>query len=144
MTERNKKIKKYLMRYRESIDRATETEQRLSELKAEAVRLKDHEGHSIALDAAVTRYVDACDAAAAYLNMLADMRKDITITIEKIKNQTLRKLIVERYINGKTWEQIAVDMNYCYRQITRMHGKALHDISDILNEENAETSNNVA
>ena len=29
---------------------------------------------------------------------------------------------------GETWEKIAVDMNYSWRQVVRLHGKALREI----------------
>lgn len=35
------------------------------------------------------------------------------------------KVLMLRYIEGKRWEQIAIDLGYSYRNITRLHGKAL-------------------
>lgn len=40
----------------------------------------------------------------------------------------LRTILIEYYVCCKTWEQIAVDTNYSYRQITRKHGEALAKI----------------
>lgn len=127
------KAKDYLMQYRESIDRTKELTAHLDELKAEAVRLKDHEGQKVELDEAVSKYVDACTDAAAYLEMLADKRKEIESTINQIKSEKLRTLLRYRYIHGKTWEQIAVDMNYTYRRITQLHGKAISVIDALVN-----------
>ena len=59
-----KEAKAYLMQYRESLDRTREIAEHLDELKAEAVRLKGHEGQRVDLDAAVARYVDACEESA--------------------------------------------------------------------------------
>ena len=127
------KAKDYLMQYRESVDRTKELTAHLDELKAEAVRLKDHEGQKVELDEAVSKYVDACTDAAAYLEMLADKRKEIESTINQIKSEKLRTLLRYRYIHGKTWEQIAVDMNYTYRRITQLHGKAISVIDALVN-----------
>ena len=127
------KAKDYLMQYRESIDRTKELAAHLDELKAEAVRLRDHEGQKVELDEAVGKYVDACTDAAAYLEMLADKRNEIESTINKIKSEKLRTLLRYRYIHGKTWEQIAVDMNYTYRRITQLHGKAISVIDALIN-----------
>ena len=121
------------MQYRESIDRTKELAAHLDELKAEAVRLRDHEGQKVELDEAVGKYVDACTDAAAYLEMLADKRNEIESTINKIKSEKLRTLLRYRYIHGKTWEQIAVDMNYTYRRITQLHGKAISVIDALIN-----------
>jgi len=38
---------------------------------------------------------------------------------------SMAKLLTLRYIEGKRWEQIAVDLGYSYRNVIRLHGKAL-------------------
>lgn len=130
-----KEAKAYLMQYRESMARAHEITDHLAELKAEAIRLKDHEGNSVVLDAAVAKYVDACDDAAAYLAMLAERRKEIAHVIDSVQNTRLRELLTERYINGKTWEQVAVQMNYSYVHIVhRLHPAALRAVQEILTQ----------
>lgn len=45
--------------------------------------------------------------------------------VENVEDGTLRSLLHLRYIDGKTWEEIAVEMNYSYRQVLRLHGDAL-------------------
>ena len=40
----------------------------------------------------------------------------------------LRTILIEYYVSCKTWEQIAIDVNYSYRQVTRKHGEALTKI----------------
>lgn len=64
------KPKEYLQQYRQSMERTAEIEQHLAELKAEAIRLKDHEGQSVKLDDATAKYVDACDEMSAELTRL--------------------------------------------------------------------------
>ena len=127
------KAQEYLKQYRESVDRTKELTAHLDELKAEAVRLRDHEGQKVELDAAVGKYVDACTDAAAYLEMLADKRKEIESTINQIKSEKLRTLLRYRYIHGKTWEQIAVDMNYTWRRVYQVHGDAIKVIDALIN-----------
>ena len=48
----------------------------------------------------------------------------------KFLDPTERTLIRLYYIKGMTWEQVAVNMNYSWRQIHRIHGKALEKIRD--------------
>jgi len=55
-----------------------------------------------------------------------DMRHEIEATINKIEDSTLRTLLRYRYIDGAKWEQIAVDMNYDYSWVLRLHGSALN------------------
>lgn len=123
--------KQYLKQYRESIDRTNEISGNLSELKAEAEALKDHEGQRIELDAAVAKYVDACKEAEHELDNLADLRKEIIDTIDKVTDPKMHSVLWRRYISGLTWEQVAVSMNYTYRRVTQLHGKALNAVRQI-------------
>ena len=124
--------KQYLKQYRESIDRTNEISGNLSELKAEAEALKDHEGQRIELDAAVAKYVDACKEAEHELDNLADLRKEIISTIDKVSDPKMHSVLWRRYISGLTWEQVAVSMNYTYRRTTQLHGDALQIVGKIL------------
>ena len=40
-----------------------------------------------------------------------------------------KEVLIRRYLMGKAWEQIAVEMNYTYRHVTRLHGTALQSFS---------------
>lgn len=62
------------------------------------------------------------------IDKLYQVQREITDAIYRVDNSTLRTLLVERYINFNTWEQIAVNMNYNYRWILRLHGRALQAI----------------
>lgn len=123
--------KEYLQQYRASMARTNSTEQHLHELKAEAIRLKDHEGQSVALDDAVAQYVDACNDAAAYLDTLGVVRKEITDTIEAVQNEKLKILLQEVYINGKNLVRVAADRDQSYEHICRLHGNALNAVRAI-------------
>lgn len=43
----------------------------------------------------------------------------------QLEDGRFRAVLTERYLNNKRWEQIAVDMNYTYRNVIKIHGKAL-------------------
>lgn len=126
------KPKEYLQQYRQSMERTAEIEQHLAELKAEAIRLKDHEGQSVKLDDATAKYVDACDEMSAELTRLHDLREAIRQTIEAVPDARLRNMLTEIYINGQTLVRIAADKNYSYEHICRLHGEALRRVSEIM------------
>lgn len=130
-----KEAKAYLIQYRESMRRTSDIEHHLRELKAEADSLKDHEGQSIALDAAVAKYVDACNDAEKELDTLAALRIDIRSTIDAVQDERLHSLLWQRYVSGFSWEQVAVSMCYTYRRVTQLHGDALKSICDIMKNE---------
>lgn len=52
-------------------------------------------------------------------------REAIIEAIANIDDGALRVLLLMRYVDGATFEQIAVFMGYCIMQIWRLHGKAL-------------------
>lgn len=129
-----KEAKAYLSRYRESFDRAKEVNAHLDELKAEAVALKNHLGQKVALDDAVQKYVDACDDAGAYLEMLDGLRQEIRQTIESVPNVRLRALLREIYISGKSIVRIAADRGQSYEHICRLHGAALLAVCEVIRQ----------
>ena len=57
-----------------------------------------------------------------------DLRERIEAAVCAISDGKLRDLMRYRYIDGMTWEQIAVEMHYSYVHICRMHGQALAQI----------------
>lgn len=124
--------KEYLQQYRESMARTDEITAHLDELKAECIKLRDHTGERIALDAAVEKYVDACEDAGAELNRLAALRGEITETIEAVQDMKLRTLLVEIYISGKKIVRVAADRDQSYEHICRLHGEALQAVRTVM------------
>lgn len=60
------------------------------------------------------------------------VRAEIESAIRKVDNGKYRELLVRRYINGKTFEAVAVEMNYTWRQVHRIHGRALLEIAEVI------------
>lgn len=63
------------------------------------------------------------------LKNLVDTRTEIEAAIQRVEPESYREVLERRYICGEHWEQIAVNMNYDYRWILRLHGKALAEIN---------------
>ena len=75
--------------------------------------------------------MDAERRAAGEITRLAELEREIEQTINQAA-EPYRTLLYERYINGKTWEQVAVRMNYSFRHTTKLHGTALRILKDVL------------
>ena len=60
---------------------------------------------------------------------LDDLLLAIEQAIEKLEPRE-RRLIRLHYIDGRTWEQVAVAMNYSWRQVHRIHGDALEKLRE--------------
>lgn len=133
--------KEYLLQYRDAVRRATAAQDHLDELRAMAERITPNYGSSGGgghqtgdrLGAAVARLVDAESRVSDELELLEATERDVISTIGKITDGTLHTLLYERYVNGKTWEQIAVVMNYSYQHIVHyLHPKALNAVKHLI------------
>lgn len=130
--------KEYLQQYREAVLRAKAAMDHRDEMRAMAERITPNYsggggGHQTGdrLGAAVARIVDAEARVDAEIELMTATAREVEATISAVQ-EPYRTLLYERYINGKTWEQIAVIMCYSYRQITRMHGSALIAVKHVL------------
>lgn len=56
-----------------------------------------------------------------------DKKNLIVSQIDSMENETYYEILFARYIEKKTFEKIATDIGYSFRNTTRLHGKALID-----------------
>ena len=61
------------------------------------------------------------------------IKEETLETISQLKDRRQREVLIGYYLNMRTWEQVAVDMNYSYMHITRLHGYALKGVEAIIN-----------
>ena len=59
------------------------------------------------------------------IDQLLNIRKEIVTTIEAVEDDRERLLLQYRYLDGYTFEWIAAEMKYSWRQIHRLHSQAL-------------------
>ena len=62
------------------------------------------------------------------INHLVAVRIEIERAIGTVQDDTQRRLLRRKYINGLTLEQISVEMHYSYVHTCRIHGYALSNI----------------
>ena len=62
------------------------------------------------------------------VDRLVTIRDGIKTIIEAVEDDRERLLLQYRYLDGKTFEWIAAKMNYSWRQIHRLHSKALTNL----------------
>ena len=53
-----------------------------------------------------------------------EVRKRIDM-IQRLDNNAYVRVLTLRYIDGKRWEEIAEELHYSFRHVTRLHGEAL-------------------
>ena len=82
----------------------------------------------------VVKIVDLNNEINEYIDRLIDLKAEAVRLIDSLEDPDYRLLLNLRYINGYTFERIAVEMNYCYRWITKLHGRALEAFNGVLQE----------
>lgn len=65
------------------------------------------------------------------IDKLYRITEEIRQVIEKVEDSTLRVLLIERYINCKTWEQVAEEVDKEVRWVYELHKKALVAVKKI-------------
>lgn len=66
------------------------------------------------------------------VDKLVDLKNEARILIEKMNNDIDKVILYKRYFSNKTFEQIAVECNYSYRQVKRKHDIAVKNFEKIL------------
>ena len=62
-------------------------------------------------------------------------RERIIAQIDTMEEERVYQILFSRYIEKKTFEKIATEMEYSWRQIVRLHGKALQQFEKKYGEE---------
>ena len=63
------------------------------------------------------------------------LKAEILNTIMQLEDRRQRLVLMEYYIEMKTFEQVAVDIHYSWRQIMNIHGHALKEVQRTLENE---------
>ena len=59
------------------------------------------------------------------------MREEAKAQIEQIADGRYREVLHRRYLQGESWEYIAVGMGYAYHHIHKLHGQALNEFEAV-------------
>jgi len=131
MTSQEKKA--WLMRYKELDKEINRELDELTRLKAMCEKVTATysdvpmraPGKAASKEDVYVRMVDLMDKINRKIDLFVDMRGEIERAIHTVDDPTLRLLLKLRYLDGKKWEQIAVELGYDYRWTLRLHGRAL-------------------
>ena len=134
--------KEWLSRGRGIRERISELErerQRTFELASSTTGAVAHEervqsGGGNSLERKILKYTEISVEIDREKEDLLEVLKEINSAICSVSDITLRRLLSMRYIEFMTWEKIAEKMNYGYRNVLKLHGKALLVVDKILQE----------
>jgi hypothetical protein len=131
--------KEYLRQYKLMTARIRDREHDLAELREERESISinlDGMPHGTSLSDKTARLAaQLADAEEEIIELRSEawsIRMEIVRTLNRIQTPEYNTLLYLRYIEGKTWEQIAVEMHYTFRHTTRLHGDALREVDAIL------------
>ena len=82
-------------------------------------RMEETIAKIIDLESEIDRDIDA----------LVDLKREIQTVINNIEDEKYRVLLELRYINQKSWEEIANQLGYDLRYTHKIHGRALQKIT---------------
>ena len=77
----------------------------------------------VELDAEIDRCIDE----------LVRTKMEIIRGIRRLTDGRHREILRKRYLEGQTFEQIAVGIGYSYKQTCRLHGRALFKMEEVIN-----------
>ena len=125
--------KEYLLTYRIVKREIEDLDYRMAQLRLKyaapsAINYSDMpKAHNTEHD--LSEYVAKMDEMTDYMiskyTRLRGIEVDIYKRADQMQHQTERDILRTRYIDGLTWDQIALKLGYSRRNVTRIHGRAL-------------------
>lgn len=82
---------------------------------------------------AVAKIVDLENEINQAIDEFVDKKKEVSAVVEQITNPDLLTVLYKRYFFPyESFEQIACEMGYTYRNVCYLHGKALQAVADLI------------
>lgn len=132
--EENNRKKEYLRKYLEAKRMQEVLEREIDELRLDRMipgsPAQDGMPHGSGggdLSGYVARLDELDRKLRAQMYKKIQLRAEITEKIDAMSDETESLLLRLRYIHGLKWEEVAVKMDYSWKQIHRLHSKALNN-----------------
>ena len=126
-------VKEYLWRVRDAERDLKSLEQEYEQAKADILHLKaiQYDGDKVT-GGKIGDLSDSIAAIEGYMERLNEqwdkliaLREEAKVLIGQIADGRYREVLVRRYLQGQSWEQVAVDMGYDYYYVQKIHRRAL-------------------
>lgn len=85
-------------------------------------------GPSDVVSEAVIKMCEVEEEIIAQIDRAVDLRREIRSAIDAVPDAIQREVLERRYIGMQSLEKIAVEMNYSYAHVLRLHGWALQQV----------------
>lgn len=78
-------------------------------------------------------YADCAAELDSAVERLFAIEREVLAVIAQVPDSRYRRLLRARYVEGKTWEEIACEMHYSYTQVVKyFHPRALSCVEDAI------------
>ena len=127
----NEKKKEYLKSYRDAVIAETQIKEEIDQLRMDKMFPSlvqggmPHGSGSSDLSAYAAKLDELLSELEEQMNERIQLRREIVRKIECMESETEKAVLRYRYIHMLKWEEIAVKMHYGYRNILKVHGRAL-------------------
>lgn len=65
------------------------------------------------------------------IDLLINKKREVMRVIDLLDDGNEIAVLYQRYFNYRKWEEIAVDMDYTYRGVLKIHGRALQNLEKV-------------
>ena len=135
MTNEEMSAKKYLDRYRDAVNQVLNLEGQAMQLK----RLAGGVSPDLSKEKAPSNHIsdptgeigaklaDISEEIASAVSEAIDILAEVRHTINDVEDAVSRRLLHLRFIERRTWEAIAAEMNISFRHVFRVRERALRE-----------------
>lgn len=129
----NEAKKEYLWQYRKALQKEKEIEEEIYQLRMNKISpslVQDglpHGSGGSDLSGYAAKIDELLRDLEKQMNKRIELRLRISREIESMSDETESLILRYKYIQGLSFEEIAVRLGYTYRHTTRLHGKALEN-----------------
>ncbi len=139
--------KEYLRQYQEALTDIRNLEAEAEEIESMAMSMTVRtDGERVQSSGRKDRMADLAAKVADLEMEIMDMRTDalhklqaVERTIGQVEDKDYRQLLHMRYIEKRTWEEIAVSLKKSWRWTCSLHGKALQSVQEIIEKNHAKS-----
>ena len=93
-----------------------------------------HTRNVTSLEDTIFRLMEAEEELNRQIDELVVLKMDISRTINRVRNESLRLILEKRYLCFLQWDQIAAEMHYSRRWVLKRHARAVEVVDKLMAE----------
>lgn len=93
-----------------------------------------HTRNVTSLEDTIFRLMEAEEELNRQIDELVVLKMDVSRTINRVRNESLRLILEKRYLCFLQWDQIAAEMHYSRRWVLKRHARAVEVVDKLMTE----------